>query len=339
MTPGRALSAGVAAHGKPVSIRFGAKTIETMEGQTVLAALVAAGEMVCRTTAGGAERGSFCGMGVCQDCILDIDGHPNQRACMTPVRAGMVVAAGEPRPEPAADAADPEMVTLTPDVLVIGGGPAGLAAAAVAAEAGLDVVLIDERSKLGGQFYKQPADGFGVDERAIDKQFRDGRALIRRVAASGARCISGMTAWAAFGAEEVWASSSAANLGIRPKRVVLATGAYERGVPLPGWTLPGFMTTGAAQTLLRSYQIAPGRRVLLGGNGPLNLQVAAELVRAGIKVVALVEAAARPGPRMLASLAKMAISAPDLVRDGHRPPERTPARRRADVQSPCHRTG
>ncbi len=98
--------------------------------------------------------------------------------------------------------------------------------------------------------------------------------------------------------------------------MVLATGAYERGVPLPGWTLPGFMTTGAAQTLLRSYQIAPGSRVLLGGNGPLNLQVAAELIGAGVTVVALVEAAARLGPRTLASLASMAIAAPDLVRDG-----------------------
>jgi NADPH-dependent 2,4-dienoyl-CoA reductase/sulfur reductase-like enzyme len=316
MKAGRALLPGVTAHGKTVGIYFGTKTIETMAGQTVLAALVAAGEMVCRTTPGGAPRGVFCGMGLCQDCILDIDGVPNQRACMTPVRAGMVVAVAEPRPEPTAAVADPEMVALMPEVLVIGGGPAGLAAAAVAAEAGLDVVLIDERSKLGGQFYKQPADGFRIDERAIDKQFRNGRALIDRVAASGVRCILGMTAWAAFGADEVWASSSTSSLGIRPKRVVLATGAYERGVPLPGWTLPGFMTTGAAQTLLRSYQIAPGSRIVLGGNGPLNLQVAAELVSAGVTVVALVEAAARPGPRTLTSLASMAIAAPGLVRDG-----------------------
>ncbi len=316
MTTGRALLPGVTADGKPVGIYFGTKAIQTMAGQTVLAAIVAAGEMVCRTTERGAARGLFCGMGVCQDCIMDIDGVPNQRACMTLVRDGMVVAAGAPRPEPVMAAADPETVALAPEVLVIGGGPAGLAAAAVAGEAGLDVVLIDERTKLGGQFYKQPADGFRIDARAIDQQFRNGNALIERVAASGARCILGMTAWAAFGAEEVWASSSTSSLCIRPKRVVLATGAYERGVPLPGWTLPGFMTTGAAQTLLRSYQIAPGSRVLLGGNGPLNLQVAAELVGAGVSVVALAEAAAPPGPRTLASLASMAIAAPDLVRDG-----------------------
>jgi len=316
MIAGRAVSPGVVAEGEPVTIRFGEKPIETRAGQTVLAALVAAGELVCGTTASGAPRGVFCGMGVCQDCVLDIDGRPNQRACMTPVRAGMIVTTARPRPEPSVVQPDPEMIALAPDVLVIGGGPAGLAAAAVSAEAGLDVVLIDERSKLGGQFYKQPADGFRIDDRQIDQQFRNGRALIDRVVASGARCILGTTVWAAFGADEFWASGPTSSFSVSPKRIVLATGAYERAVPLPGWTLPGFMTTGAAQTLLRSYQIAPGSRVLLGGNGPLNLQVAAELVRAGVKVVALVEAAARPGPPAIAALATMAINAPALVRDG-----------------------
>ena len=61
---------------------------------------------------------------------------------------------------------------------------------------------------------------------------------------------------------------------------------------MPGWTLPGYMTTGAAQTLLRAYRVAPGRRVLVAGNGPLNFQLAAELVAAGVEVVAVVEAAA-----------------------------------------------
>lgn len=316
MTAAYALSPGIVPVGERITIRFGGKTIETMTGQTVLSAMVAAGQMACRTTGGGARRGMFCGMGVCQDCLVDIDGLRNQRACMTPVRAGMVVTPAEARSEPSAVGSDLQTAALTPEGLVIGGGPAGLAAAAVMAEAGLDVVLIEDRTKLGGQFYKQPADGFRIDERAIDRQFRNGRALIERVAASGARCFPGTTVWAAFGADELWATGPTCNLSIRPKRVVLATGAYERGMPLPGWTLPGFMTTGAAQTLLRSYQIAPGSRVLVGGNGPLNLQVAAELVRAGVKVVALVEAAPQPGTRALGALARMAASAQDLVRDG-----------------------
>jgi hypothetical protein len=99
---------------------------------------------------------------------------------------------------------------------------------------------------------------------------------------------------------------------------VIASGAYERAVPLPGWTLPGFMTTGAAQTLLRAYQVLPGKRVLVSGNGPLNVQVAAELVRAGGAVAALCETAPRPWPGRAPALARMGAAAPELLVQGAR---------------------
>ncbi len=78
---------------------------------------------------------------------------------------------------------------------------------------------------------------------------------------------------------------------VTPKRLVVATGVYERGYPIPGWTLPGVMTTGALQTFLRSYRVLPGKRIVIAGNGPLNLQVAIEVARAGAEVVAVAEAA------------------------------------------------
>jgi NADPH-dependent 2,4-dienoyl-CoA reductase/sulfur reductase-like enzyme len=309
-------SPGITPEGKDVTLHFGSRVIRSMSGQSLLAALVAAGEKICRSTEAGERRGMFCGMGVCQDCIVDIEGVGNQRACMTTVRDGMVAHPSAARPETSAELGAPQTAQFAPDLLVIGGGPAGLAGAAVAAEAGLDVLLIDERAKLGGQFYKQPAEGFRVDEERLDKQFRGGRALIRRAAAAGVRSLSGLTVWAAFGPDEIVASGISSTAIIRPKRILLATGAYERGVPMPGWTLPGFMTTGAAQTLLRSYQLGPGKRVLIGGNGPLNLQVAAELSSAGVEVAALAELSPIPGPSALSSLATMLLTAPDLVRDG-----------------------
>lgn len=73
----------------------------------------------------------------------------------------------------------------------------------------------------------------------------------------------------------------------RPAELILATGAYERPVPFLNWTLPGVMTTGAAQTLVRAYKVAPGKRIVIAGNGPLNLQLAVELVKAGVKVAAV----------------------------------------------------
>jgi NADPH-dependent 2,4-dienoyl-CoA reductase/sulfur reductase-like enzyme len=311
----RASVPGVRPSRAQLRISFDGRAIECFAGDSVSAAMVDAGELVCREAADGSPRGVFCGMGVCHECLVTIDGRPGQRACMTPVRDGMAVTIQPARPSLAGlpARAAPLRRELACDVLVIGAGAAGMAAAAVAAEAGLDVVLVDERPKLGGQFYKQPAREGDV---ALDPQYRAGRALIARLERSGCTILSQTQVWAVFGPHEVMAVSATESLLLRPRRLVLATGAYERGVPLPGWTLPGVMTTGAAQTLLRAYQVVPGERVLVAGNGPLNMQVAAELVRAGATVVALAELAAPPLPGRLDAALRMLLLAPGLIRDG-----------------------
>jgi NADPH-dependent 2,4-dienoyl-CoA reductase/sulfur reductase-like enzyme len=287
-------------------------------GDSVSAALIDAGEYVCREAPDGSARGVFCGMGICGECLVTIDGRPGVRACMTPVREGMAIGVQPAKPSLAGLVPNraPARQELACDVLVIGAGAAGMAAAAVAAEAGLDVVLVDERPRPGGQFYTQPARVGSIDEAALDPQYRAGRALIDRLERSGCRILSQTQVWAVFGPQEVAAVGPDASWLLRPRRLMLAAGAYERGVPLPGWTLPGVMTTGAAQTLLRAYQVVPGRRVLVAGNGPLNMQVAAELVRAGTTVVGLTELAPRPIPGRIDAAARMLALAPDLIRDG-----------------------
>ena len=313
----RVRSAGIRDEGPAVRISYEGRPVEARQGDTLASALTDSGDRACRTTRLGDPRGVFCGMGVCNECTLVVDGEPSTLACMTPVREGMDVRLqpparlleATPRPEL------PEQ-ELTPDVLVLGGGPAGLAAATAAARCGLDVVLLDERGKLGGQYYKQPSEQFALDEERLDTQYRQGRALVRRAEQAGVTVLKGVRVWAAFRPDHLLAAGTQSRWTLRPRRLVLATGAYERGVPMPGWTLPGVLTTGAAQTLLRGNQVSPGTRVLVSGNGPLNMQVAAELVRAGVRVVALAELAdlrrvsgARAGLTMLRS-------APDLVRDG-----------------------
>src|SRR4051794_23575188 len=136
-----------------VSIWFCGERIVCPPGVSVAAALTSAGIRVFRTTQGGAGRGIFCGMGVCQDCVVSVDGTPGQRACMTIVHDGMMVETHLPFPPARGEVGVVKEVELSPDLLVIGGGPAGLSAAAAAAECGLDVVLFEERAKLGGQFY------------------------------------------------------------------------------------------------------------------------------------------------------------------------------------------
>lgn len=302
---------GVRAPASDLVAHFGGRPISGRSGDTVAAALVDAGE-----AAGGGARGVYCGMGVCHECLVCIDGIPGQRACMTPLGDGMRIERQPARPQLAEVADEPPLRAreLACDVLVVGGGPAGMAAAVAAAEAGLDVVLVDERPKLGGQYYKQPA--AAVDERRLDRQFLAGRRLADRVRAAGATVLGGVQVWGACGPQEILATSAEARWTLRPRRLVLAAGAYELGVPLPGWTLPGVIATGAAQTLLRAHQVAPGRRVLVSGNGPLNMQLAAELVRCGVEVVALAELAPVTRPSRLVSAARMMAAAPDLVRDG-----------------------
>jgi NADPH-dependent 2,4-dienoyl-CoA reductase/sulfur reductase-like enzyme len=302
---------------RDVEIRFGGRAIACVAGDSVAAALIDAGDNVFRKTRAGEPRGVFCGMGVCHECVVTIDGVPGQRACVTPVRDGMTVELDAALPT--LDGVAPPRLRereLAPDVLVIGAGPAGLAAAAAAAEAGAAVVLVDERPKPGGQYFKQPSEGLRIDVAELDAQYVQGRELIARVRRSGVGTLPGAQVWAAFTPDEILAADAGTAYILRPRRLILATGAYERGVPLPGWTLPGFLTTGAVQTLLRSYGVVPGRRVLVSGNGPLNVQVAAELVEAGATVVALAELARLRSPRSMPALARMAASAPRLVGTG-----------------------
>lgn len=279
--------------GEPVTARI---------GDTLAAALVSAGITGLRETARGDRRGLFCGMGVCNECLVSVDGRQSKRACMTKVsgphsvhRQSFQIRLPE-QAEGAAPILASDLAVRTPGLLVIGGGAGGLAAATAAAEAGLDVVLIDERAMPGGQFFKQPGAAHRFGETiAADSQVADGRARIERARRAGVEIMSGADAWGAFAPLTVGVTTGGQSLLFRPGRLVVATGAYERGVPVPGWTLPGVMTTGAAQTMLKTDGVLPGRRVLVCGHGPLNLQVALELARAGAEIVAVAELAARPG--------------------------------------------
>jgi len=302
-----------------IEIAFEGRKLAAQAGESLAAALTAHGVMALRTTRDGAERGMFCGMGVCQDCLVEIDGKPDQRACMTKIDRPLSVrraAHGRPLISGATGSADAVAVER-PELLVIGAGPGGLSAAIAARQAGAQVVVVDERAQPGGQYFKQ----VGVETSARlapDPQHREGAALIETARALGVDIRSGVMVWGAFDPDGYAAIADGRSYRFAPKAAIVATGAYERGWPVPGWTLPGVMTTGAAQTLWRTARRLPGRRVLIAGNGPLNLQLAAELIEGGADVVAVVEAAPRPGPAQFGALCVMAATSPGLLRDGLR---------------------
>ena len=301
--------------GPAIQIHFDDREIAALPGETIAAALAAAGIVALRQARSGAPRGPFCGMGVCFDCLVTVDGQPSQRACLTRVVDGMDVRSS-PAPQPAAAAPPAETREQACDVLVVGAGPAGLSAARALALAGANVVVLDERLHEGGQFFKPLAHSHEADPERLDRQFRDGAVLGRSTLLAGVTIVNEATVWAAFSPTEIAATVAGQSRLYRPRRLVLATGAYEQVRPVPGWTLPGVMTVGGLQTLARSYRVAPGSRIVIAGNGPLCLQTAAELLDGGATVVAVLEAAPRPGAGRWDALAQAALADPSLLLQG-----------------------
>ncbi|MEZ5925272.1 MAG: FAD-dependent oxidoreductase [Hyphomicrobiaceae bacterium] len=314
----RAIGTEHISEGERVLITFEGRTIEARRGETVAAALSAAGIITLRKTRSGAARGLFCGMGVCQECRVQVDGEDGIRACMRRIEGPLTVLRQEVRSVArAANPAPTAAPSLEPDVLVIGSGAAGLAAAAAAARAGAEVLIVDERPAPGGQYYKQIAASADLAAGlSADRQMQRGRDRILRARETGAIVCSEAEVIAAFQPMRLLIRTSTGMQTAIPRRLIVATGAYERGYAVPGWTLPGVMTTGALQTLVRSYRVLPGNRLLIAGNGPLNLQVALEARAAGADIVAVAEAARSNIADSAAALSQMLFAAPSLSLKG-----------------------
>ena len=178
---------------------------------------------------------------------------------------------------------------MTVELAIIGAGPAGMAAAVLADELGLETVLIDEQGSPGGQMYRaieraEPGTPLGSDYLA-------GGPLVAALRASRVDYRPSTTLWHVDPEGALFLETAGRSETVTARRVLLATGALERPVPIPGWTLPGVMTAGAAQILLKSSGLVPEGRVVLAGQGPLLYLVAAQLARAGAAPVALFETA------------------------------------------------
>ncbi|MDB4913503.1 MAG: Pyridine nucleotide-disulfide oxidoreductase, FAD/NAD(P)-binding domain protein [Gemmatimonadetes bacterium] len=176
---------------------------------------------------------------------------------------------------------------MTADVAVIGAGPAGIAAATRAAQAGMRVVLLDESPRAGGQIWRHRTTA-GLPKMA--------RQWIARLAQSGA-IVAASTAVvdAARDAEGfvITCERDGQALTVRAASIILATGARERFLPFPGWTLPGVIGVGAGQALLKAGTSFRGKRVVISGSGPLIMPVAAALSHGGARVLFVAEQAAR----------------------------------------------
>ncbi|MGW7579994.1 FAD/NAD(P)-dependent oxidoreductase [Kitasatospora sp. NPDC054768] len=192
------------------------------------------------------------------------------------------------------------------DLVVVGAGPAGLAAAVTAADLGLRCALLDGGRSTGGQYYRHPAPGLGAarpDRLHHHWSAYTGRAdrLDAHERAGRAAFLAGHQVWAlertgdGFAVHVTRGPESTDRATVRSRSVLLATGAYERQLPFPGWTLPGVVTAGGAQAMLKAGLVLPGKRIVVAGSGPLLLAAASSLVTAGAEVPAVVEATAYLG--------------------------------------------
>ncbi len=185
-------------------------------------------------------------------------------------------------------------MTAAFDLAVVGAGPAGMAAAIAAADMGLSVALLDEQPEPGGQIYR------GIERLAATRprhlewlgpDYAAGLELTRVLRSAKLEYFDNAQVWQIEPATDgrLFYKRHGAVGMLTAKQFLIAPGAMERPMPIPGWTLPGVMTCGAAQTVLKANGLAPTGRFVLAGCGPLLLLLAAQWVRAGVKPAAILE--------------------------------------------------
>src|SRR5262245_776945 len=193
-------------------------------------------------------------------------------------------------------------------LVVVGAGPAGMSAAIAAARAGLPSLLLDENPQPGGQIYRRPPPALASHNAvppAGNDLFQELEELSNRI-----DLRTDVTVWGIFPTRRLAVTGLPT---IEADHLILAPGAYEYLPPFPGWTLPGVMTPGGAQALVKTQGVLPGRRALVAGTGPFLLVVADQLHRAGMEVVAVLELAGTG--EMLRALPGL-LSSPRLLWEG-----------------------
>ena len=271
------------------------------EGEMISSALIANGiHIFGHHHKDNSPQGIFCANGQCSQCMVIADGLA-VKSCMTPLKAKSVIQSVEGLPKIPEDDRLPqiaEIPTKSVDVLIIGGGPAGLSAAIELAKRGVKILIVDDKDRLGGKLVLQTHKFFGSveDSHAGTRGFEIGKILQEELLAfDSVQVWLNTTAVAVFSDKIVGMVQDGQYRKIKPRKLLVATGAREKMLSFPGNTLPGVYGAGAFQTLVNRDLVMSSQKVLIVGGGNVGLIAGYHAIQAGIEVVALIEALPQVG--------------------------------------------
>lgn len=283
---------------KSVAFYWQGKKLIARQGETIAAALFANGVRVFgHHPKDGAPQGIRCANGQCAQCLVLVDGKP-VKSCMELVRSAMRVEPVHEMPElPAADQV-PEIrriEEITVEVLIIGGGPAGLSAAIELGKLGIETLLVDDKHRLGGKMVLQTHRSFG----SVDAVHAGTRGIdIATTLETEMRKYDTVRIWLHSTVLAVFSDRKVGVLHqdgrrytlIAPRALLVATGAREKSLIFKGNTLPGVYGAGAFQTLVNRDLVRPSQKLFIVGGGNVGLIAGYHALQAGIAVVGVVEA-------------------------------------------------
>ncbi len=297
---------------EPIELTVDGTAVSAYAGESVAALLLSLGERTfTQPSSFNLPRTLYCGMGLCHQCLVTINGVRDLRACMTTTQPGMVIETelhpdltkiapdrgyiGRETLHTSSNSGGREMRMV--DVAIIGGGPAGMAAAAEMVGHNVNIALIDAYPQLGGHYFRQPPDALGPHALTNGPRQKEFAALRETIVAAVDQTVYHLPAtsiWHISREDEGFVLHLIGphkNKSVEAKVLLVAAGAYDRPFPVPGWHLPGVLTLGGVQMLLKGHGILPGKRILVGGSGPLLPASAAGLVKAGADVIAVLDIA------------------------------------------------
>jgi sarcosine oxidase subunit alpha len=326
--------------GDPITFHFNGRPIEAYKGETIAAALYAAGVRIfSRSFKYHRPRGLFCLAGHCSHCLMRVDGIPNVRTCVEPVRSGMNVKSQNAWPSLNFDLAaitgyldflvrpgfqykrfirsgslyliwerflrkmagigelpDAAYYPPTarrqaePEIVIVGGGVAGLSAALHAADAGSEVWLIEKENILGGRMRYDTAVYEPADRPTKQHGFSFAQNLAKEIEQRpGCRVMKEATAFAWYDEDVLAVTRPGEFWEIKPRRVIVATGSYENPMVFENNDLPGIFLAGALQRLMHGDFIRPGEKAVVVTNNSRGHAVAAQLMAAGVDVAGIVD--------------------------------------------------